>query len=223
MTIFQPKDEEVFKKNDVVASCLEYIHSTEFRGNVREKEQKISLIKNKNSDLIKFQTRGKGWGNSPLNPNCWIEVADGKTFVPKANAISEGVSDETLYNRRPWGGKYRNDVLRLWGKCAVTGCKTKCLLTASHIKAVIYCENHDEKIDPYNSILLSKVYDALFDRGLITFRDDGTIVVSKKIPRSDLEAVGVKLTAKIHLHPQQLPYLKFHREEIFKIDEHTHY
>ena len=119
--------------------------------------------------------------------------------------------------QRPWQATYRNKIIRIWRVCAVTGCQDRSMLTASHIKPVIYC-TPEEKVDPYNGLLLSKTYDALFDKGLISFQDDGRVVISTAIYRADLEALNFDFDACIRLDPRQLPYLNFHREKIFDFD-----
>jgi len=252
--LFKVKEGERYSKEEIVSLCLAYIYSPEFKGNVTEKEQKISLISAKQGECIEFQSRGKGWGESTMNPNCWIEVRSKsgaasretpqsispqniapnahiprsdllvRTEAQKPDSMSSSGSSarksangnsEAQYNQRPWQASYRNELLRIWGACAVTGCRTPSLLTASHIKPVIHC-TEEEKTDPYNGILLSKVYDALFDRGLISFHDDGKIIISKTVPEDDLRALGIDRGIIIRLDPRQFPYLRFHREKILK-------
>lgn len=245
MALFKPTEGSCYKKEEIVLLCKQYIYSPAFQGNKTEKEQKVSLIEKKPGGFLLFQSRGKGWGSSAMNPNCWIPVNDQKIFENKEDSKKDNnnrknmdhhltepepvkvqihtdkVADVTLtdsqaqYNQRPWQGNYRNELLRIWGVCAVTGCRTPSLLTASHIKPVIHCTDQ-EKVDPYNGILLSKVYDSLFDRGLISFEDDGKIMISESIPKEDLEALHINENIKIRLDSRQLPYLRFHRDKIFK-------
>src|ERR1700730_15635390 len=42
-----------------------------------------------------------------------------------------------------------------------------------------------ERLDPENGILLAAHIDALFDRGLITFLDDGAMLISKRVSDHD--------------------------------------
>jgi hypothetical protein len=229
MAIFRPSEGERFEKVFVVDNCRIYIRSRAFGGNVVEKEQKISLIERKNGAVLEFRSRGGGWGNSPMNPNCWVPVApasgqdrDGHPADPPV--MSEPTDDLVLagsgyrsqYNRRPWGGKYRNDVMVLWGgRCAVTGCSTASLLTASHIKPVIHC-TPDEMVDPHNGILLSKLYDKLFDSGLVSFLDSGEMVISPHVPERDLASLGIDKATKIEVGAEQRRYLEFHRSKILR-------
>jgi hypothetical protein len=147
------------------------------------------------------ENRIEGPGKLPLN---------GSVQMKSAADVSEA-----KYNQRPWQGYYRSELLRIWGACAVTGCRIPSLLTASHIKPVIHC-TEEEKTDPYNGILLSKVFDALFDRGFISFQDDGRILISGAIPEYELSTLQVHGDIKILVDQRQFPYLRFHREKIFK-------
>lgn len=220
MPLFRPIEGSQYAKDALVALCDAYIHSPEFSGNVVEKEQKISLIRAKVSDVLTFRSRGKGWGNSPLNPNCWVESSSGgqtNIVISSNRPLEEPVQNASAsqYNQRPWQARYRGELLRLWRVCAITGCSTPALLTASHIKPVILCTD-EEKVDPYNGILLSKMYDKLFDAGLITFENNGQIVFSPKVPKADLLALGLDEKGQITLEDRHLPYLEFHRNKIFK-------
>lgn len=227
MSLFKPQEGKVYSKDQVVSLCLTYIHSPKFKGNVSEKEQKISLIGNKRGEYLQFHARGHGWGSSAMNPNCWNPIQldsrnqplsesrqfvnllhsrggadngrksmasqDRDTDIPLQNGGKRtretGGTSEALYNQRPWQAAYRNQLLRIWGACAVSGCRITSLLTASHIKPVIHC-TESEKTDPYNGIFLSKVFDALFDRGLISFEDDGRILISSSLQEEDLARVS---------------------------------
>ena len=71
---------------------------------------------------------------------------------------------------------YRNELLDLWGGCAVTGCQNLSVLIASHIKAYKDCEEA-ERYDKYNGLLLTPCYDKVFDLYLISFADTGEIMI----------------------------------------------
>ena len=78
-----------------------------------------------------------------------------------------------LVTSRVGQGPYRKDLLKKFDcKCAVTGCAEVEILIASHI--VPWRDSTDEeRLDPDNGILLSPIYDALFDKYLIIFQVTG--------------------------------------------------
>ncbi len=65
------------------------------------------------------------------------------------------------------------------GKCALTGIDIKELLIASHI--IPWADDEKERLNPENGICLSALYDKAFDKGLITFDDNETVVFSKML------------------------------------------
>ena len=100
--------------------------------------------------------------------------------------------------------------------CAVTGCDTASVLRASHIKPWKVAD-HRERLDPFNGILLIATLDALFDSGLISFADSGSMLVAEGLTEKNLVAMGINQSMKLRkMNGAHLPYLKFHRENLFK-------
>ena len=109
---------------------------------------------------------------------------------------------------------HRQEMIKRWeGKCPVTGCSILAILKSSHI--VPWSEsNNEERLDVNNGILLSPNVDALFDRHLISFEDDGSIMLSSKITEKDLLALGIDTSVKIPIKEGMKSYLKRHRERL---------
>jgi len=104
-------------------------------------------------------------------------------------------------------------MMDYWGSaCAVTGITVSEVLRASHAKPWADCVNDAERLDVFNGFLLSANLDALFDRFLITFYDDGTMHVSSKLTMDQRISLGLnsafslRWVAKEHKH-----YLQYHR------------
>ncbi|CAM1368729.1 HNH endonuclease [Tenacibaculum xiamenense] len=111
-------------------------------------------------------------------------------------------------------GKYRDNLIKLWKKCSVSKLEKIDVLIASHIKPWINSNNH-EKIDVYNGLLLSPNIDKLFDKGYISFKDNGSIIVSKLIEEKELNQLGVRKNDSLYcVFEENKKYLKFHRENI---------
>lgn len=71
---------------------------------------------------------------------------------------------------------FRRTILAAYkGKCAVTGISNPKLLTASHI--IGWAEDQTVRLNPSNGICLNSLHDRAFDRKLISFEDDGTLIV----------------------------------------------
>ncbi|MDC8771724.1 HNH endonuclease [Roseateles albus] len=87
-----------------------------------------------------------------------------------------------LIEARRGQGRYRTSLLeRFQGQCAVSGLRLGAALRASHVLAWSKCETDEQRLDPDNGLLLSPDLDALFDRHLITFDQDGRIRCSPRL------------------------------------------
>lgn len=86
-------------------------------------------------------------------------------------------------------------------------------LVASHIKPFIegYRDDDDSCYDPDNGLLLSRNIDILFDQGWISFKDDGTIVISSELPINVISSLSSYNLPKIFLNDRRRNYLEFHR------------
>ena len=109
--------------------------------------------------------------------------------------------------------RFRREVLAFFdNSCAVTGATI--LIRASHIKPWRIASDQ-ERLDPANGLALSPVYDAAFDLGLISFRQDGTVLVSDRLA-SDAEQLGISGNEHLRaLSDAHLPYLEWHRGHMY--------
>lgn len=121
---------------------------------------------------------------------------------------------ESLVKIRLSQNKFRKALFEIMSSCAVTGFKNSKLLIASHIKPWANC-NDLERIDPYNGFLLTPNFDRLFDQGLITFLESGSIKISKKLDNNEIQALNIPQTIKIKINSANVKYLNFHQENIF--------
>ena len=111
-------------------------------------------------------------------------------------------------------GYYRQQLIEKWdGKCAVSKTDILPILIASHI--VPWSEGNDEeRLDVENGILLSPLYDALFDKYLISFDDEGKIIISGSIKPKKFEKLGLSKALRIEITRGMIPYLRQHRKKL---------
>jgi hypothetical protein len=122
---------------------------------------------------------------------------------------------EQLISARIGQGNYRNKLINLWKKCAVSECKMTDVLIASHIKPWRKSTNK-ERLDRYNGLLLLPNYDKLFDKGLISFEDNGKIIISPLIKEEEYKVLGISPNDKLFkVYPENKPYLEEHRRIVF--------
>jgi putative restriction endonuclease len=125
---------------------------------------------------------------------------------------------ERLVRQRVGQDTYRELLLQYWGgACAVTGVAVSHVLRASHAKPWAACESDAERLDVYNGLLLVANLDALFDRGLITFSDNGELRSSKQIEPLAAEKLGCLPGARLRwVDAAHTPYLEWHRTKVWK-------
>lgn len=117
-----------------------------------------------------------------------------------------------LITARRGQGVYRMNLEQIEKSCRVTGITDGRYLRASHIKPWCKSDNN-ERIDGYNGLLLAPHVDLLFDRGWISFADDGKLLVSKKLPHKVLTAWGIRRILNVgNFRAQQCKYLAWHRQ-----------
>ena len=121
-----------------------------------------------------------------------------------------------LVTSRVGQGAYRKRIIHRWEyKCAVTNFNKLDILIASHIVPWSKASDH-ERLDVNNGLLLSPTYDALFDKHLITFDNNGKIQLSEKIEFSAYQKIGVTGKEQINdLSMYNVQYLERHNQ-IFK-------
>ncbi|MGX3010499.1 HNH endonuclease [Helicobacter sp. 23-1044] len=111
-----------------------------------------------------------------------------------------------------------NESMLVSGKicCFVENLKYPSLI-ASHIKPFIEC-SENEQFDVNNGLLLSKNMDYLFDKGWISFKDDGSIECCSNLEQPLRDYLLQKRLDKKYLNEKRLEYLKYHRENVFNND-----
>lgn len=125
---------------------------------------------------------------------------------------------ETLIKARQGQGRFRQKLLELYPNCPLTGLNVRSLLIASHIKPWSKC-NNEERLDPFNGLMLAPNIDALFDSGLITFETDGTIKISPKIDPENQKRLGISPDMKLKIEPESEKYFEYHRNHVFQKEE----
>ncbi|MBM4125649.1 MAG: hypothetical protein FJ246_11995 [Nitrospira sp.] len=118
---------------------------------------------------------------------------------------------EYLRSSRIGQGGFRNALLeRFGGMCPLTGIVHPDLLIASHIKPWSACTN-SERLDSQNGLLLSALVDRLFDRGLITFSEEGCLMASPRLSAADRCRCNLSSPAPIALAERSKLYMAYHR------------
>ena len=173
------------------------------------------------------------WNNSVIMSLCvWLIKnrlkIDGQTLVinystSKVRKIEKeidsldlkGETREAVVKVRVNQGVFRDLLLCKFKKCCLCGVNSPDLLIASHIKPWAQSDA-DEKLDINNGFLMCPNHDILFDKGYISFDDEGGILISNQLSNSDKTFTNVNENMKIHLTEKNKEYLKYHRDFLFK-------
>jgi hypothetical protein len=85
---------------------------------------------------------------------------------------------------------FRASLMDYWqGRCPLSGITDAPLLRASHIIPWSECLSDAQRLDVHNGLLLSALWDAAFDRALVTFDDDGNPMLSPQLSEEARQAL----------------------------------
>ncbi len=136
-------------------------------------------------------------------------------FLKQTENLPNSTEAERVVIQRVGQNIFRDRLMDYWrGLCPLTGISDKALLRASHIKAWKDCESDAERLDVYNGLLLSALWDAAFDQGLVTFNDMGKPVFSPQLSNEGRSELRWK--DPISLTENHQKKLEWHRKHIFK-------
>ena len=111
---------------------------------------------------------------------------------------------------------FRASLEDYWGgRCPITGIGDRALLRASHTKPWAVCDNDEERLDVYNGFLLTAHLDAAFDAALMTFDNDGAILLSSKLTEK-ATALLILGADRVRISDSHKPYLAHHLERFRK-------
>jgi predicted restriction endonuclease len=102
--------------------------------------------------------------------------------------------------------------------CRITQVNRPEHLIASHCKPWRDCESNDERLDGENGLLLTPTADHLFDRGFISFENNGDLLISPVVHRESLKRMGIPPDEKRNVgafSEGQRRYLAYHRDLVF--------
>ena len=123
---------------------------------------------------------------------------------------------ESIIKSRIGHSKLKELLLNNIKECQLCNIKKEELLIASHIKPWSK-SNSQERLDLNNVLLLCPLHDSLFDKGFISFSDDGKIIISNVLSEKDILSLNLSEDLRINLKEEQKKYMKYHRENILKI------
>lgn len=171
----------------------------------------------KNEIGNKMYSNALKWFRSYVESNVFDVVA----AKIEEKKISENVNistteRESIVKARIGQGKFREQLLAKYGSCIISGIDVSKVLVASHIKPWAVSTN-EERVSVNNGLLLSATYDRLFDSGLITFANEGKLIVSRFISEENRSKLQIKngQVYKLQSNMQMKMFLEYHNDVVF--------
>jgi predicted restriction endonuclease len=110
---------------------------------------------------------------------------------------------------------FRKRLVRSVGYCEVTASKLVFAMDACHIKPHAVCLD-EEKNDQNNALLLLSSIHRAFDHGLISFQNDGRILMSSELDEWEYKCLGLTGKERIRMPGKRPLYMTYHRDNIYK-------
>lgn len=153
------------------------------------------------SDIVKYQ--------SPRDAEAEERINESSMSTTRKQSLIQARSGQGLYRRK---------LIEECPFCPISLINDERLLIASHIKPWVD-SNDNEKIDPKNGLALSPNFDAMFDKGFMSFDPEKKLIVSPWISPMNQKRLGIYTGLKIPKLPldeEREFYMQYHREKVYK-------
>lgn len=143
------------------------------------------------------------------------EEAETKRII-EAKTLAE-TTRKALVKARVGQGLFRRNLSQFESHCRITGVTYQAHLFASHIKPWRESTN-EERLNGENGLLLTPSIDHLFDRGFISFEDDGELLISNVAHKQSVRRMGVDTEHVVRVgrfSDGQKFFLAHHRRSVF--------
>ena len=135
------------------------------------------------------------------------------TFRKRVASLPDTTDAERLVVERIGQQTFREALMQYWdGRCPLTGISDPAILRASHIIPWSKCRSDAERLDVHNGLLLSAHWDAAFDARIVTFDDDGSVLVAACLSAAARTALAIYTAPRLGgLTPGHRKRLQWHR------------
>jgi hypothetical protein len=134
-------------------------------------------------------------------------------FLTATSGVPRSTEAERLVIQRVGQDIFRQALMKYWnGRCPLTGITDPALLRASHIVPWSDCETDAQRLNVYNGLLLSALWDAAFDAGLVSFDDEGHPLCSPALTPVAAELLKIQSVGALALTTAHRTNLVYHRE-----------
>ncbi|MCF1502230.1 HNH endonuclease [Afifella sp. H1R] len=169
---------------------------------------------------FRFGPLGTLYASMPRVYELAISLPDAplREFLQRTRDLPKETEAERLLVQRVGQSVFRERLMKYWqGRCPLTGIDHPALLRASHIQPWRDCETDEARLDVHNGLLLSALWDAAFDGGLVTFDDNGHPQFSAELGERAVLALAYE--RPLRLTDQHRAFLEWHRTRVFQTSE----
>lgn len=223
----------VWEKKGFIFSKIEMHPPSSEKDNRKKSDIKAARYNLKNQIPIgilykvkKGQNRVLGLGKIVLERSDGVFIVEPYTFDQQRKVeietLGEILQDEEINTdivlqviQRRGQDRFKRKLLLNSQECAICGIDESSLLIASHIKPWKDSSNI-ERMDSKNGILLCPNHDKLFDKGYITFSDQGKLLISSFLSEEIAVKMSIGTNIDIKVSHESKEYLEWHRQNCFK-------
>jgi putative restriction endonuclease len=148
----------------------------------------------------------------------WEQRAE--TAIRSDSRLAE-MERQALVQARRGQGVFRTNVQIIERACRVTRVERREHLIASHIKPWRDGSN-DERLNGENGLLLTPTIDHLFDKGFISFENNGDLLVSPVADGTSVRRMGISTEDHVNVgsfSEGQRRFLDYHRDNVLRMSQ----
>jgi putative restriction endonuclease len=137
--------------------------------------------------------------------------------ITSDQSIDQTEKEQVIMARRGQG-LFKKNVQSIERYCRVTKVNRPEHLRASHCKPWRDCISNEERLNGENGLLLTPSIDHLFDRGFISFENNGELLISPVAHSVSLQRMNVPIGERVNVgefSEGQKTFLDFHRDFVF--------
>lgn len=152
-------------------------------------------------------------GNESITDS-WIDEIEILEMKLKNDIQITNTEKERIIKSRIGQSVFKKKLIDRECKCAICGVTDVNFLIASHIKPWSKSSNI-ERLDVHNGLLLCPNHDALFDKGYISFDENGVLMISSKLSNTTKMFMNVTDSFRIKVTSEMKKYLSWHYNNQF--------
>lgn len=141
-----------------------------------------------------------------------IEINNENPLVPLLTKAESELKTKMRLGQK----QFRKEIEAIWHHaCPICGISLEDSIQASYAKP--WKDSlHEERLDPYNGILLCCNHHSLYEKGFISFNAKGHILICEEMAETDYDPFLLNPDITIPTLAEHKPYFNWHKKHVFK-------